>query len=77
MSSHYPCQQQPELFFAAHGRALDLAKELCAGCPVRDVCLAEALGRGEPHGVWGGEILVAGTVVATKRGPGRPRRQAA
>jgi WhiB family redox-sensing transcriptional regulator len=73
----YPCQQQPDLFFAVHGSALDLAKELCASCPVRDRCLSDALLRGEPHGVWGGQILVDGAVVATKRGPGRPRKVAA
>ena len=72
----YPCQLQPELFFATHGRALDLAKELCAACLVRDECLSEALERGEPHGVWGGQILIDGAVVATKRGPGRPRKAA-
>jgi WhiB family redox-sensing transcriptional regulator len=72
----YPCQRRPELFFAFHGRALDLAKELCAACPVRDQCLSEALQRGEPHGVWGGQILIDGAIVATKRGPGRPRRAA-
>jgi WhiB family redox-sensing transcriptional regulator len=73
----YPCQAQPELFFAVHGRALDLAKELCATCPVREECLSAALQRGEPHGVWGGQILIDGLVVATKRGPGRPRKVAA
>ena len=72
----YPCQRRPELFFATHGRALELAKELCAACPVRAECLAQALERGEPHGVWGGQIFVDGAVVAAKRGPGRPRRAA-
>ncbi len=72
----YPCQRRPELFFATHGRPLELAKELCAACPVREECLSAALERGEPHGVWGGQILIDGTVVATKRGPGRPRRAA-
>jgi WhiB family transcriptional regulator, redox-sensing transcriptional regulator len=75
--SPYPCQQQPELFFANHGLALDLAKRLCADCPIRQECLTAALERGEPHGVWGGQILIGGTIVATKRGPGRPRKVAA
>jgi len=74
--SPYPCQQQPELFFAIHGRALEAAKALCATCPFKQECLSAALQRGEPHGVWGGEILIDGSVVATKRGPGRPRRAA-
>ncbi|WP_211222128.1 WhiB family transcriptional regulator [Nocardioides halotolerans] len=75
--SALPCQRRPELFFDTYGRALDLAKQLCASCPLRAQCLSEALERGEPHGVWGGEILVDGAVVATKRGPGRPRKVAA
>lgn len=71
-----PCQRRPELFFETYGRALDLAKELCADCPIRRECLSAALERGEPHGVWGGQILIDGAVVAVKRGPGRPRRAA-
>jgi WhiB family redox-sensing transcriptional regulator len=71
-----PCQQEPELFFAESPRVLDRAKELCADCPVRDICLAGALDRHEPHGVWGGQIFVDGVVVATKRGRGRPRKVA-
>lgn len=30
------------------------AKTICVTCPVRRLCLAEALGRGEDQGVWGG-----------------------
>jgi WhiB family redox-sensing transcriptional regulator len=73
----YPCQRRPELFFDTYGRALDLAKELCATCPIREACLSAALERGEPHGVWGGEIVMDGAVVPTRRGPGRPRKVAA
>ena len=75
--SPYPCQQQPELFFETYGQALDLAKKLCADCPIREECLTAALERHEPHGVWGGQILIDGAIVATKRGPGRPRKVAA
>jgi WhiB family redox-sensing transcriptional regulator len=38
------------------------------------VCLAEALERAEPWGVWGGEILDRGSVVNRKRPRGRPRK---
>jgi len=71
-----PCTSTPDLFFAEGPVQLAAAKELCAHCPVRDVCLAGALERREPYGVWGGEILVKGRIVATKRGRGRPRRAA-
>ncbi|MFD8483198.1 WhiB family transcriptional regulator [Kitasatospora sp. NPDC059673] len=30
------------------------AKMICAGCPVRQLCLAGALERGEPAGIFGG-----------------------
>ena len=33
---------------------VEAAKATCANCPVRSECLAEALGRGEQWGVWGG-----------------------
>ena len=72
-----PCQDEPELFFAEHPGPLERAKQLCTACPVRDLCLAAALERREPTGVWGGEILIRGVVVPTKRGRGRPRREVA
>lgn len=72
-----PCSTQPDLFFAEHPAALDRARELCATCPLVAACLSGALEREEPHGVWGGQIFVQGQVVATKRGRGRPRKDAA
>lgn len=30
------------------------AKQICAGCPVREACLEHALRTREPFGVWGG-----------------------
>jgi WhiB family redox-sensing transcriptional regulator len=29
---------------------------VCASCPVRESCLAEALDRGERYGIWGGTL---------------------
>ena len=55
-------------------RAPAVAKALCGGCPVRRQCLAAALDRAEPWGVWGGEILQSGMVLARKRPRGRPRK---
>jgi WhiB family redox-sensing transcriptional regulator len=76
MSVLLPCQSSPDLFFAEHPPALASAQRLCAACPMQELCLAEALERGERSGVWGGQILVDGTVVAFKRGRGRPRKDA-
>jgi WhiB family redox-sensing transcriptional regulator len=44
----------PDLFFPERGGAVDAALSTCAGCPVRAECLADALLRGERHGIWGG-----------------------
>lgn len=73
-----PCwENDPELFFAESPADVELAKSLCASCPVRADCLAGALERREPWGVWGGELLVAGVVVPRKRPRGRPRKEVA
>ena len=68
------CGTNPDLFFAESPQDVARAKELCAGCPVRAQCLAGALDRGEPWGVWGGELLLRGAIVHTKRARGRPRK---
>ena len=72
----YPCHQSPDLFFADRPQPLEQAKMLCRSCPVQEWCLTTALDRREPYGVWGGQILVDGSVVEYKRGPGRPRKDA-
>ena len=64
----------PDLFFAESPDDVELAKSICRGCPVREVCLSAAKRRAEPHGVWGGELFVGGVVVARKRPRGRPRK---
>jgi WhiB family redox-sensing transcriptional regulator len=70
-----PCHREdPELFFAESPSDVELAKALCGGCPVREACLASALERREPWGVWGGQLLVQGVVVPRKRPRGRPRK---
>lgn len=73
-----PCRvQDPELWFAENPTDLETAKSLCAECPVRLACLAGALQRREPWGVWGGEIFDHGVVIARKRPRGRPRKEVA
>lgn len=73
-----PCRQaDPDLWFADTPGELEQAKSLCGACPVRLDCLAAALDRKEPWGVWGGEIFEQGVVIAVKRPRGRPRKVAA
>ena len=70
-----PCRlNDPELFFAESPEDVEFAKSLCRGCPMRAPCLAGALERREPWGVWGGELFASGVVVPRKRPRGRPRK---
>jgi WhiB family transcriptional regulator, redox-sensing transcriptional regulator len=70
-----PCHVgDPDLWFAETPADLERAKTLCATCPIRRRCLAAALERAEPWGVWGGEIFDRGSIVSRKRPRGRPRK---
>lgn len=70
-----PCRRHPaDLWFAELPHEVERAKELCGGCPIRAGCLAEALRRSEPWGVWGGQLVLQGRVVPRKRPRGRPRK---
>jgi len=69
-----PCHNAAaDLFFDEAPARVALAKSLCASCPMQAACLAGALSRKEPCGVWGGELFVDGSIVAAKRTVGRPR----
>ena len=63
------------LFFSDHVLDIARAKAICARCALRESCLAEALEREEPWGVWGGELLSGGRIVANKRPGGRPPKR--
>jgi WhiB family redox-sensing transcriptional regulator len=70
-----PCRvEDADLWFAEAPADLELAKAFCLACPARLACLAGAVERREPWGVWGGEIFERGVVVARKRPRGRPRK---
>lgn len=70
-----PCHDHPaDLWFAELPEQVEAAKALCRPCPLREQCLAGALERAEPWGVWGGQLVLAGVVVARKRPRGRPRK---
>lgn len=77
-SAELPCRTNDiDLWFAEKPAAIEQAKALCGECPIRDLCLEGALERGESAGVWGGQLLVNGVIVAHKRPRGRPRKHAA
>lgn len=55
------CEGEPEaFFFEEEGQdqnmryKTQLAKQICAECPVRLLCLEYALESNEPYGIWGG-----------------------
>jgi len=73
-----PCHTvDPDLWFAESPADVETAKALCGPCPLKAACLASALERREPWGVWGGELVLSGIVVPRKRPRGRPRKDAA
>ena len=69
-----PCMEDPDLFFAESPADVEAAKALCGGCPIRIACFTGAVARGEPWGVWGGELFLRGEVIPRKRPRGRPRK---
>ena len=70
VNSYYGIYQAERGKTAAGIRAADAQ----AGGLARLACLAGALERGEPWGVWGGELLISGAIVPRKRPRGRPRK---
>ncbi len=71
-----PCLREDlQLWFSERPADLELAKAYCRPCPLRGPCLAGAVERHEPHGVWGGEIFDRGAISAAKRPRGRPPRR--
>jgi len=75
-NAELPCRDDPELFFAESPEDVEFAKSLCGSCAVRMVCLAGAIARAEPWGVWGGELFLRGEIIPRKRPRGRPRKDA-
>ena len=60
------------LFFSDNTLDTARAKAICGKCTLAADCLAGAIDRAEPWGVWGGELVENGRVIANKRPRGRP-----
>ena len=43
-----------KVFFPDRGQPAEPARQICAGCPVRQPCLEYALSQGITNGIWGG-----------------------
>ena len=65
------------LFFSDEIPDIIEAKRICSTCPLAAPCLEGALERREPWGVWGGQLLVNGRILAQKRKRGRPPKNPA
>ena len=63
------------LFFSDDEFDIARAKAICGRCGLAESCLAGALERSEPYGVWGGSLVIDGEIVEVKRGRGRPPKQ--
>ena len=44
----------PLIFYPATDEEAEVAKAVCAACPVQEECLEHAIERREHNGVWGG-----------------------
>ncbi len=66
-----------DLFFSDEIPDIRAAKAICATCPLAAPCLAGAVARREPWGVWGGELFKDGKILAVKRPRGRPPKDPA
>jgi len=69
----------PEIFFPVSGSGVSAyqiaeAKRICAGCQVRQECLAFATRNGESNGIWGGTTPEERT--KARRAAAARRRQA-
>lgn len=52
---HGNCKEHPpSTFFPSDGVGVEVAKRICATCPVAAQCLEYALDNHIDHGVWGG-----------------------
>ena len=64
------------LFFSEDLSEIARAKAICGLCQSHEECLNAAVGRREPWGVWGGELLMNGRILAARKRRGRPPKVA-
>ena len=54
MAIGHCADKPPSLFFPSDGVGVEVARRVCADCPVKEPCLEYALAQRIDHGVWGG-----------------------
>jgi len=60
--------EPPATFFPSDGVGVEVAKRICASCPVKEPCLEYALDYRIDHGVWGGTSERQRRRILRKRG---------
>jgi len=63
----------PSVFFPSDGVGVEVARRICADCPVKGPCLEYALRNGIDHGVWGGTSERERRRIARRRRLSLPR----
>jgi hypothetical protein len=51
---HCRSSTTPDQWFSNNRGQQAAAKQICSGCPVRDLCLSYAFQHGDVWGIWGG-----------------------
>jgi WhiB family redox-sensing transcriptional regulator len=64
--------EPPSRFFPSDGVGVEIAKRICAECPVKHPCLEYALENRIDHGVWGGTSERQRRRILKKRKTGAP-----
>jgi WhiB family redox-sensing transcriptional regulator len=64
--------EPPATFFPSDGVGVEVAKRICATCPVKEPCLEYALEYRIDHGVWGGTSERQRRRILRKRGHSDP-----
>lgn len=72
--SQAACVAMTDLFFSEDPSSIASAKQICRQCPLSSACLDGAIERREPNGVWGGQLISNGRIIAYKRRRGRPSK---
>ncbi len=64
--------EAPSMFFPSDGVGVEVARRICATCPVKEPCLEFAIETNQKYGIWGG--LTDKERASLKRRRARARR---
>ena len=64
---------EPSVFFPSDGVGVEVARQICQACPVKQQCLEYAIYHRIDHGVWGGTSERERRRIARRRRLSLPR----